>query len=539
MQLSTSPARKFRVVILGGGSAGWMAAAYLSKALERGVEISLVESANIGTVGVGEATFSTIQLFFQYLGLREEDWMPHCNASYKMAIRFVDWNGAQRHFYHPFQRLPTVEGRSMAEWWLKKGYGSLPYDYACYNVPTLCDAKRAPRYSDGRVFDHTVDNYFHDETRDSGTTLEDLKIQYPYAYHFDASLLATFMSQYARGRGVRRIVADVTGVELDERGYISTLQTRECGPIGADLFIDCTGFRGVLINEALKEPFIPFSRTLLCDRAVAMQVPSDPEREGINPYTTATALSSGWVWNIPLFNRIGTGYVYSNAFLSPSAAEEELRRHLGKCSEGRNASHIRMRIGRNRNSWVKNCVAIGLSSAFVEPLESTGIFFIQQGIEHLVRYFPHANWDEQWIRDYNQAVAGCIDGVRDFLTLHYVASARQDTAFWKATKLDITVSDDLAERLRIWKRCLPNERTINPTFHGFESYSYVVMLLGLGYRPDGALPVLNHMNEDRAIAAFDGVKQRTEHLRASLPTHYEYLAQQRQAIGEEVRRLAV
>jgi|SRR5262245_2090592 len=513
------------VLIVGGGSAGWMTGAYLRKALSEKVEISLVESSNIPTVGVGEATFSTIKLFFDFLGLDEREWMPKCNATYKLAIKFVDWNAERRHFYHPFQRYEIIDGFNSAEWWLKiKDYKDIgKFDYACFTIPTLCDGKKSPRYFDGRVFDGKVVDYFLPERAFQKNMLGDLKIQYPYAYHFNASLLADFMMGYATRHGVKRILDDVVNVKLEEDGGIEHVVTKDNGNLSADLYIDCTGFRGLLINKALGEPFIPFSESLLCDSAVAMQIPRDIEREGINPYTTATALSSGWVWNIPLYGRDGTGYVYSSAFLPQDEAEKEFRAHLGSASDKLNPLHIKMRVGRNRNSWVKNCIAIGLSSGFVEPLESTGIFFIQHGIEELVSHFPSNLPDEETIRSYNKAVADCIDGVREFLTLHYRASSRADTPFWRATKNDLIIPEPLRERLNLWKSRLPNSRNINPKYHGFESYSYSVMLLGLGYRPKSSLPVLSLMDDGNALAVFRTIEERTAYLCGTLPSQYDYL----------------
>ena len=311
--------------------------------------------------------------------------------------------------------------------------------------------------------------------------------------------MAKFLAEYAKKLGAKQILDDVLHVNPASDGSIGSLVTKSNGELTADLYVDCTGFRGLLINKALGEPFISFSDSLLCDSAIAMQMPSDGAKEGINPYTTATALTCGWVWNIPLFQRIGSGYVYSSEFSTPENAELEFRSHLGARAQGCKASHIKMRIGRSRNSWVRNCVAIGLSSGFVEPLESTGIFFIQHGIEELVNYFPSAERDEQAIKSYNKAIADCIDGVREFLVLHYVASTRADTPFWQATKRDIKVPSHLAERLELWKHRLPTNKTINPNYHGFEAYSYSVMLLGLGFCPENSLPTLDFMDHSDAI----------------------------------------
>ena len=510
------------VVIVGGGSAGWMTASYLKKAAPS-INVTLIESATIRTVGVGEATFSTIKLFFDFLGLSEQDWMPSCNATYKLAIKFANWRQDGAHFYHPFQRYETVDGYNMGEWWLKLKQHEEPFDQACFSIPALCEAKRSPRFFDGSVFDDKVQDYFAGGRRPKNSFLSDHKVQYPYAYQFDASLLAEFLKQYATGRGVRQVIDEVNEVKLREDGSIDHVVTQSHGAIAGDLFVDCTGFRGLLINQALGEPFISFADSLLCDSAIALQVPSDIETAGINPYTTATALSNGWVWDIPLYGRTGTGYVYSSAFLSKDEAELEFRRHVGPAADGLRAAHIKMRIGRCRNSWVKNCVAIGLSSGFVEPLESTGIFFIQHGIEELVSHLPGNTIDEEMVRSYNRLIAEGIDGVRDFLVLHYCTTERTDNEFWRATK-QVALPGDLKERLDIWKYRLPNAKNINPSYHGFEFYSYSVMLLGLNYRPERSLPALDHLDDTNALLAFRALRERTERLVATLPSQFEYLS---------------
>lgn len=524
---------KKQVMIVGGGSSGWMTAAYLRKALGERIDVTVLESPNIKSVGVGEATFSTIKLFFDYLGLPEHEWMPSCNATYKLAIKFNNWTAKGGHFYHPFQRYEMVDGYSLGEWWLKLKRGEEAFDYACFTTPAICDAKRSPRYLDGRVYDDKVQNiYSNDGAIADNKFLTDHQVQYPYAYHFDANLLARYLEGYGTARGVRQIHDEVQNVVLAEDGSIDHLVTRQNGNLRADLYVDCTGFRGLLINQALNEPFISFSESLLCDRAIALQVPVDIQSQGINPYTSATALSSGWSWNIPLYGRVGTGYVYSSAFTSPEDAEAEFRRYLGPAAEGCQANHIRMRIGRNRNSWVKNCVAIGLSSGFVEPLESTGIFFIQHGIEELVHHFPHGNPDEESVRSYNRTVAECIDGVRHFLTLHYRASDRRDSEFWRATQ-DTVLPAELSERMDLWKKRLPSAKSINPQYHGFESYSYSVMMLGLNYLPGESLPVLEFMDDRNALETFRKMRRKSEYLVKTLPSQYEYLSQIRAQAGVE------
>jgi len=518
-----------KVLIVGGGTSGWMTAAYLRKALPGLEEVTVVESDRIGTIGVGEATFSTIKLFFDFLGLREEEWMPECSAAYKLAIKFANWRANKgTHFYHPFQRYNSAGGVSAAEWWLKLKQNEEPFDYACFTTPLLCDHMRSPRYLDGTVYDEQVRNYFGSDTPVPNAVIANHTVQYPYAYHFNASELARFLSGYAMDRGVKRVLDDVTEVKLAEDGSIAGIRTKEHGMMTADLYVDCTGFRGLLLNQALGEPFISFNDVLLNDSAVAIQVPRDIERDGIRPYTTATAHSAGWSWNIPLYGRDGTGYVYSSRFIDKEEAEREFRAFLGHAADNSSANHIKMRIGRSRRSWVKNCVAIGLSSGFVEPLESTGIFFIQHGIEELVQHFPNGHINEKALISYNKIIAECIDGVRDFLTIHFYASDRTDTAFWRAVKR-IEPSESLRERLDIWQARLPSARSIPAAFHGFEAYSWSCMLLGLGYRPSSYMPTLDHMDDAQARQMFAAIRRKATSLVASLPSQFEYLTHMRNA----------
>jgi len=514
-----------------------MTAAYLSKTL-RNLDVTLVESPEVPIIGVGEATFSTIKLFFDFLGLDEKDWMPACSAAYKLAIKFVNWRGDGSHFYHPFQRYEVVDGYNLGEWWLKLLRHEAPFDYSCFVIPALCDAQRSPRFMDGLVFDEKVQGHFSAKSENGNSMLAHHRLQYPYAYHFDAALLARFLRDYATRRGVQQILDTVVDVPLREDGSIARVETLAHGAVEGDLFVDCTGFRGLLISQALGEPFCSFSDSLLCDRAVALRVPVDVERQGIEPFTTATALSAGWIWKIPLYGRIGTGYVYSSHFQSPAEAEREMRRHLGPVCLGCEPNHIQMRIGRCRNSWVKNCVAIGLSSGFVEPLESTGIFFIQHGIEELVRHFPDGDLEDVALRSYNRQVAECIDGVRDFLLIHYRATDRSDTEFWRATNHTV-LPDSLVERLSLWEKRMPNERNINPSYHGFDSYSYSVMLLGLNYRPPRSLPVLDHLDSSNALNAFRSLRGQAERLRRSLPSQYEYLTHLHQQVGGKLDNMRI
>ncbi|MGW6010645.1 tryptophan halogenase family protein [Streptomyces sp. NPDC055210] len=501
-----------QVVIVGGGTAGWMTATYLKQIFGNHLSVTLVESDRVGTIGVGEATFSTIRNFFARLGLAEQDWMPHCAGSYKLAIRYQDWRTTNDHFYHPFERLRTVEGFTMDEWWLRLHADTEAFDSTCLVLPSLCEAKRSPRQLDGTLFTGLLDG---------GSDGEREWSQFPYAYHFDADLLAGFLRGFGVDRGVRHVVDDVVEVRQDARGWITEVVTRDSGVLAGDLFVDCTGFRGLLINEVLGERFVSFEDVLPNNRAVALRVPSEPGRD-VAPYTTATAVGAGWIWTIPLHGRIGTGYVYSDAYCSPEEAERTLRAFAAPDAPGLEANHIRMRVGRNENSWVNNCVAIGLSSGFVEPLESTGIFFIQHGIERLVSHFPDETWDATLRADYNRQIADAIDGVKEFLVLHYRAAGRDDTAYWKDAKTR-ALPEGMADRLATWSSLLPEESSIFPRFHGFEAYNWKVMLIGLGQAPLLPRPMLTGLDPAPAHAAFAAVGRDARRLVAQLPSCREYL----------------
>jgi len=503
-----------KVVIVGGGTAGWMCATYLKKAFGDRISVTVVESAAVGTIGVGEATFSTVRHFFEFLELDERDWMPACSGSYKLAIRFDNWRGDGGHFYHPFERPRSCDGFSLAEWNRHLGDESQSFDRRCFVMPYICDAQRSPRLLGGGLFAA--------EGMNGNDIQAQLRAQFPYAYHFDAALLGQFLARFGVERGINRIIDDVVSVEQDEQGWISHIVTREHGEVAADLFIDCTGFRGLLLSQALKEPFISFQDVLPNNRAVALRVPQDLERDGINPFTTATAMDSGWIWTIPLFGRNGTGYVYSDQFCTPEEAERTLREFAAPGQDDLPANHIRMRIGRSERSWVGNCVAIGLASAFVEPLESTGIFFIQHGIEQLVKHFPSERRDQALVDTYNQKVARVVDGVKEFLSLHYRASARNDTPYWRETKIR-KIPDGLAERLQIASAQMLDETSVYPYYHGFEAYSWNIMLLGLGWPPRRPRPALALLDPKSAIEEFRRVREDADRWVATLPSCFEYL----------------
>lgn len=518
-----------KIVILGGGTAGWIAASYLGKTLQGTAGITVLEAPAIPRIGVGEATVPNLQrAFFDYLGIAEDDWMRECNAGFKIAVKFINWrtdgegesrprrlDGQPDQFHHPFGLLPDVDQVPLSHYWFYRrthGLTDEPFDYACMKEPAMMDAKRGPRWQDGRR-----------ATR--------------YAWHFDAQLVADFLCRFATTKlGVGHVQDQMEMAELDDRGYITALHTKSGRVLEADLFIDCSGFRGLLINQALGEPFIDMSDHLLCDRAVATALPNDDVKLGVEPYTSSIAMKAGWTWKIPMLSRFGTGYVYSSQFASQDEATMDLCRMWGVDPESTPLSHVRFRVGRNRRAWVKNCVSIGLSSCFVEPLESTGIYFTYAACHWLARNFPDKNFAPALIAKFNREIEIMFDDTRDFLQAHFYCSPRRDTNFWRANK-ELHLSDAITEKMALYKAGLP----VNPpiadesTYYGnfeaeFRNFwtngSYYSIFAGLGWLPDHPLPALAHMPESVAAAGpvFRQVKEQQELVR-SLPSNYELLKQ--------------
>jgi tryptophan halogenase len=503
------------IIIVGGGTAGWLAATYLNKYLNKGSDrcrITLIESSDIPTVGVGESTIPTLPRTFRLLGISEVDWMLQCHATFKLAIKFVNWSGlpGKDVFWHPFGALPHSKqtGIPLSYYWQKRKLegNSEPFDRSCFEAVSLCDLKKSPKDDSDPQYAYKIE----------------------YAYHLDAGLLAVYLKNKSKSEGVNHVVDNVLDVALDERGFISHLITEKHGNLYGDLFIDCSGFRGRLINQALQEPFISYSDSLLCDSAIAMPVsydPDDPYDEnngGINPYTTATALSSGWVWNTPLVGRSGNGYVYSSNFISKADAEAEFRQHLGKKSEGIEARHLKMRIGKNRNAWVKNCVSIGLSSGFIEPLESTGIYLIEVGLIHLIHNFPNKSFHPNVIKNYNQNLTDHYEEIRDFIVMHYCLTQREDSPFWRANKYNLTIPDSLKEKLELWQEMWPDSSQEWGKL--FPSYSYMCILSGMGCYPQESLPILAYQ-DNNSEQDFLEIEKKAETLKITLPDHVDYLKQ--------------
>ncbi len=395
------------VTIVGGGTAGWMAALLLqsrclgNKERQMGVKrITLIESPNVPTVGVGEATVPGMSRTLSTCGIPERAFFKTCNASFKLGVLFDNWNvgpdGKPVSYINPFARAPVLEGVDTGVYFNNLGAGNLDYVQTFAATVDLMRACKGPRPLGAKEFD----------------------LQVPFAYHLDAGRFARMLRDICVARGVVHISDDVVDVEKDEKGYIAALQLKETGRFPVELVIDCTGFRGLIINQALDEPFISYSKYLANDKAMAVQVPHpDPTR--IEPVTRSTALGAGWSWRVPLYNRIGTGYVFSSAHRTDDEARDEFLAHLGPMGKDAEPRIIPMRVGRNRNAWVKNCISIGLSGGFIEPLESTAIHMIDTGIRWLINYFPDSDYPDPLRKRYNKLVDQLYNEVRDFICLHY------------------------------------------------------------------------------------------------------------------------
>ena len=508
-----------KVVILGGGTAGWMAASYLKRAFPS-LDITLMEAPTIPKIGVGEATIPNLQkVFFDFLGLKEEDWMRHCNAAFKCAIRFENWRKPRSetksdHFYHIFGQIPNVDNVPLSHYWaLKHARGDAEeMAYACYKEPPLLDKKLAPRHLDGS------------------------RAMY-YAWHFDAHLVADYLRDIAKGWGVKHVVDELENVELAADGSIAALSTKQGRKLEGELFVDCSGFRGLLINKAMQEPFIDMSDYLFCDSAVASAVPNDDAKLGVDPYTSAIAMDAGWTWKIPMLTRFGTGYVYSSKFASQDQATRDFCALWNLDPDKANLNKIRFRVGRNRRAWVKNCVSIGLSSCFVEPLESTGIYFIYAAIYQLAKHFPDRTFNPALQNSFNREIETMFDDSRDFIQVHYLTTMREDTPFWRANKHDLRLSDDVKNKIELYKAGL----TVNMPLSDSDSYygnfecefknfwtnsNFYCVMAGMGWAPD-ALPHVRYREDSqrRAEQNFQAIKQESAALQASLPTNYRFLSQ--------------
>jgi tryptophan halogenase len=485
------------IVIVGGGTAGWMTAAALAQAVDlRHCSIQLIESDEIGIIGVGEATIPTIHWFNQIIGLDEREFMRETNASYKLGIEFVGWSTARPSYLHPFGRYGFAnDGISFQHRWLKARLGGLDDNFEDYSLNTV--AARAGRFQ-----------FPSNDPRSLMATLG-------YAYHFDASRYARYLRTRSEAKGVRRHEGVINSVDQHpETGFITALHTERGETITGDLFIDCSGMRGLLIEGVLKTGFDDWSHWLPCDRAVA--VPCEKVCPPI-PYTRATAREAGWQWRIPLQHRTGNGYVYSSRFIGDDAATATLMENLDGAPLA-DPRVIKFHTGRRRRAWNKNVIAIGLSCGFLEPLESTSIHLIQSGIAKLLSLFPTRHCDTLTAEQYNRVFHAEIEGIKDFLVLHYHSTTRNEP-MWAYCR-DMKLPDDLEYKERQFAR---TGRIVLSSDELFRDASWFAVLLGQDHCPKDYNPLIDSIDEGENKAYLQRIKSEIRAAAAKMPAHESFL----------------
>ncbi|MEG3088906.1 tryptophan halogenase family protein [Sphingomonas sp. PB4P5] len=513
MSATGEPIRK--VVIVGGGTAGWMTAAALSRLTAAGVSVTLVESDEIGTIGVGEATIPSLLDFNRMLGIDEDDFVRATRATFKLGIQFRNWARLGDEYLHPFGvHGRDVGGVSFHQLWLRQTHdGATAYDPG--PIEDYCLSAVAAR--EGR---------FTRPSSNPAAVLSTLS----YAFHFDAGLYASFLRDYAADGGVERIEGRVVTVDQHpETGLIEAVTLADGQRLDGDLFIDCSGFRALLLGETLGVPFTSWQHWLPCDRAWA--VPSARLGDAV-PYTRATAGSAGWRWRIPLQHRVGNGHVYSSQHLDDDQALRDLLGGLDgtPLAEPR---QLRFVAGRRDRLWEGNCVAIGLSGGFLEPLESTSIHLIQSGITRLMSLFPNGAVDPVEVAEYNRLMLREYDHVRDFIILHYHATNRSDSPFWNACRT-MELPPSLTAKLALWSG---KARLLREAGELFTPDSWIAVLLGQRIRPSAFDPLaaaLPMMESARLMAHLRDIVAKTA---AAMPSHEQFIAEHCAAVG--VRDLQV
>ncbi len=503
------------IIIVGGGTAGWISAAYMARMLsanaETGVKITLIESPDIGTIGVGEGTFPSIRKTLSRIGLSETELIRDANATLKQGIRFVDWRttpvgGRSEHYLHPFQISDQKSGLDLLPYWLAgvAGGGSWA-DVSTVQASVTYDS-RAPKL----------------------ITHADYAAPLNYAYHFDAAQFATVLRKRALEQGVHWLTDTVDDVRLTNDGAIANLLTRENGELSADIYIDCTGFRAQLIGKTLKMPFQSLKSQLFTDRAVAIQVPYKSPDAPIPSYTISTAQEAGWTWDIGLTNRRGVGYVYSSAHTSDDRAEQVLRRYIGHQADGLDARVIKFEPGYRDIQWHKNCVAIGLSSGFIEPLEATGIGFAEIAAVIFCGLFPWTGPVDLGAAQFNAQMTRRYKSVADFIKLHYCVTQRRDSDFWTENTQAASISDDLAAKLEQWRYRPPSFLDVDLKHDIFTEHNWQYVLYGMGFKTDlgdriGALKFF-----DDARTEFAEIQRQSAYALKIMPKHRDLIEQVRQ-----------
>jgi tryptophan 7-halogenase len=493
------PAKVETVVIVGGGTAGWIAAALLIKILGNAVRIKLVESEQIGTVGVGEATIPPILTLNKALGLEEAEFLRATKGAIKLGIEFVNWKRRGDRYMHAFGAIgKDFPFCSFHHFWTRahlEGRADSLWDYSL-------------------AYQSAIRNRFAKLERLQGANLPGLV----YAYHFDASLYAGYLRRFSERLGVERIegIIDEVGLNADD-GFIRSVKLRGGPAIEGDLFVDCSGFRGLLIEQKLNVRYEDWSHWLPCDRAMA--VPCGSVRP-LTPYTRSTAHDAGWQWRIPLQHRIGNGMVYSSTHMSDDEARVLLLRNLDGAPLA-DPFVLRFRTGRRDLQWSRNCVSVGLSGGFLEPLESTSIHMIQSAVIRLIKHFPHAGFSQPEIDEYNRQSKMEWEYVRDFIILHYYLNQRDDSEFWRACSR-MAVPDTLARRMELFKA---TGKVFREQDELFTEVAWQQVMIGQGLLPRDYHPLVDALSKDQLTDLLGNLRKIIDEAVASLPDHAQFLEQ--------------
>ncbi len=481
-----------KVVVAGGGTAGWVAAAALSKRLQGLIEVVLIESEEIGTVGVGESTIPPVQLFHNLLGIDEQEFMKATDATFKLAISFENWGQTGDQYFHPF----GVTGK-----------GSFLTDFQHYYLHGLTLGVDAP------FGDYCYELQAAKQHKFGKTDKSNIN----YAYHLDAGRYARFLRKFSEDLGAVRIEGKIAQVQQHVNGDIRSLVLESGQEITGDLFIDCTGFRALLIEQTLKTGYDHWDHWLPCNKAVVVQTEPGPN---IHPYTRAIAHDSGWQWKIPLQHRGGNGLVYASDYLSDEKAKQRLLDGLEAPAlfEPRVLSY---QTGRRKKFWNKNCVAIGLSSGFIEPLESTSIFLFMSGIIRLLRLFPFNGVTPALMDEYNQQSITEVEKIRDFIILHYHQTERSDSPFWDYCRT-MSIPDTLAHRIELFKESAHAFQTGDEMFR-LESWSHV--MLGQRLKPNSYHQLVAALNQGELSRHLHSIRETINAAVDRLPSHRDFLRQ--------------
>jgi 2-polyprenyl-6-methoxyphenol hydroxylase-like FAD-dependent oxidoreductase len=450
------------ILIAGGGTAGWMTACLMAQAWPD-AQISLIESPDIGIIGVGEGSTPSLKAFFHQLNIPDSEWMNACNATYKTNIRFIDWSPASGNssYSHPFiSQLDTFSEKAF--------YSN------CFSRRMGLDFETSP--------DKFFFNSYLAKTGKAPITPANFPFRIEYGYHFDSALLGQFLKTKALQLGVTHWPLTIESVTQEPDGRIKALICNDGRVISADLFIDCTGFSSLLMQKTLAVPFQSFANNLFNDAAVVLPTAALAD---LPVETTATALSSGWAWQIPLQHRTGHGYVYSSAFISADQAELELRTELGLLDSAVQARHLKMKVGQLQQHWYKNCLAVGLSQGFIEPLEATALHLVQTSVQIFIDQYQFSQATSLQQQQYNQQICERFERVRDYIVAHYKLNSRDDSDYWRANRANTQLSDSLLQILDCWYRRhdLDQEIKRQQLSSHFGTSSWHCLLSGYGIYP--------------------------------------------------------